>query len=80
MEGGEHMDLTSFPMHTVVHKFDALCKQVLRGERADYYRSIYSHINHKTLFCELDEHQVNAFETVDQYPSEKTYFKVLRCK
>ena len=61
------MDLTSFQMQTVVHQFDAICKKVLRDERADYYRSADARGRHEILFCELDEHQVNTFETVDQY-------------
>ena len=76
MEGGDLMDLTSFQMQTVVHQFDAICKKVLRDERADYYRSADARGRHEILFCELDEHQVNTFETVDQYPSDKTYFRV----
>ena len=76
MEGGDPMDLTSFPPETVVHKFDTICKRALRGERVDYYRAFNYRIKHETLFCELDERQVNAFETIDRYPSDKTYFQV----
>ena len=70
------MDLTSFQMQTIVHQFDAICKKVLCDERTDYYRSVDARGKHETLFCELDERQVNAFETVDRYPSDKTYFQV----
>ena len=70
------MDLTSFPPQTVVHKFDTICKKVLRNERTDYYRSFNYRRQNETLFCEFDDWQVNEFETIDQYPSDKTYFQV----
>lgn len=70
------MDLTSFRMQTIVHQFDTVCKQALRGEKVDYYRSIDAHTTHETLFCELDEQQIEALGNADQYPSDKTIFRV----
>lgn len=70
------MDITSFQKQTIVHEFDTICKRALRGERADYYRSVNARGKRETLFCELDEQQINTFGTVDRYPSDKTYFRV----
>lgn len=64
-------------MKTVRHQFDSICRKVLRDESRNYKKQLARRAEKETSLSDLSETELNQFCTVDEYPSDSTYFDVL---
>ncbi len=71
------MKLSPSQMKTVRHQFDSICRKVLRDESRNYKKQLARRAEKETSLSDLSETELNQFCTVDEYPSDSTYFDVL---
>ncbi|ELP1222594.1 sigma-70 family RNA polymerase sigma factor [Listeria monocytogenes] len=57
-------------------QFDYICKRAIDDECKDYLKSLVRLSKKEVAFSELDEYMVEQFASIDQYPSDFSYFEL----
>lgn len=71
------MKLSPSQMKTVRHQFDSLCRKVLREESRNIDKQLARRAEKEISFSGLSEQELGQLYTMDDYPSDNTYFDVL---
>lgn len=70
-------DMSSSLFQTAIEmQFDYICKRAMEDERKDYLKSLVRLSKKEVAFSELDAYVVEQFESMDQYPSDFSYFEL----
>lgn len=71
------MKLSPSQRKTVRHQFDSLCRKVLREESRNIDKQLARRAEKEISFSGLSEQELGQLYTMDDYPSDSTYFDVL---
>lgn len=75
-KGGVNDMSSSLFQAAIEMQFDYICKRAIDDERKDHLKSLSRLSKKEVAFSELGEYKVEQFASIDQYPSDFSYFEV----
>lgn len=75
-KGGVNDMSSSLFQAAIEMQFDYICKRSIDDERKDYLKSLSRISKKEVAFSELDDYVVEQFASIDQYPSDFSYFEL----
>ncbi len=75
-KGGVNDMNSSLFQAAIEMQFDYICKRAIEDERKNYLKSLRRLSKKEVAFSELDNYVVEQFASIDQYPSDFSYFEL----